>query len=487
MCETAYDTGSKAVSSSCKIVSRPRSVEFKSQLHDLQLSLFLQITFHFVHQISKEYRSLETENLQIKHCLQTIEEKLQWGPSEQWTNYDFEKLNERIFDETKVSLSVTTLKRVWGRIKYPHDPSLTTLNVLALFIGFPDWRAFLQANGVQESQIESLEEKTVDHNNLSKAKKMNWYLPLGMMLLIGLVFVFSAKIFTKQDVEQSTKINAEDYQFQADKVKSEGLPNSVVFTYDAAKSPSDSVYIVQTWDMRRKTLVPKSGKYHSAIYYHPGYFKSKLVINNQIVKTHDIQIGTAGWLALVDREDKPFYFDKKDFLSENEVAIDLLDLKNNLLFDPQNSPKVRFFNHKDLGEIYSNDFIFETTLKNDFSSGDNACHFVTVMIQCVEDMMFIPLCDLACVGEAELYAVGKSMDAKKDDLRGFGSDLTNWTKLRIESKDNVIAFYVNGIKATSFAHVGEPAKIVGLQYQFNGAGAVKDTWMEDGAGKRIIF
>ena len=101
--------------------------------------------------------------------------------------------------------------------------------------------------------------------------------------------------------------------------------------------------------------------------------------------------------------------------------------------------------------------------------------------------MFIPLCDLACVGEAELYAVGKSMDAKKDDLRGFGSDLTNWTKLRIESKDNVIAFYVNGIKATSFAHVGEPAKIVGLQYQFNGAGAVKDTWMEDGAGKRIIF
>ena len=92
----------------------------------------------------QENRSLEIENLQIKHCLQTIEEKLQWGPCEQWTNYDFEKLSERIFDETKVSLSVTTLKRVWGRIKYPHDPSLTTLNVLALFIGFPDWRAFLQ-------------------------------------------------------------------------------------------------------------------------------------------------------------------------------------------------------------------------------------------------------------------------------------------------------------------------------------------------------
>ncbi|WPQ63248.1 hypothetical protein SIO70_00025 [Chitinophaga sancti] len=47
-----------------------------------------------------------------------IETRLNWGKSSEWTNYDFEKLSVAIQDKTGVTLSVTTLKRLWGKLKY---------------------------------------------------------------------------------------------------------------------------------------------------------------------------------------------------------------------------------------------------------------------------------------------------------------------------------------------------------------------------------
>ncbi len=71
----------------------------------------------------------------IKKCLQLIEEKVNWGPSQHWSNYDFEKLSLAIEDKTGVVLSITTLKRIVGKVRYDHSPTLTTLNTLAKFPG----------------------------------------------------------------------------------------------------------------------------------------------------------------------------------------------------------------------------------------------------------------------------------------------------------------------------------------------------------------
>ena len=45
-------------------------------------------------------------------------------------------------------ISSNTLKRVWGRIKYDSKPSETTLNTLAQFQGFGDFREF--KNSIRE-------------------------------------------------------------------------------------------------------------------------------------------------------------------------------------------------------------------------------------------------------------------------------------------------------------------------------------------------
>jgi len=71
-----------------------------------------------------------------------IEEVLGWGTSKGWTNADMEKLSELIFTKTGVSLSISTFKRLFGKVRYNSIPTLSTLNALVQFIGFDSWRTY---------------------------------------------------------------------------------------------------------------------------------------------------------------------------------------------------------------------------------------------------------------------------------------------------------------------------------------------------------
>ena len=76
----------------------------------------------------------------IDSLVAQIEEQLGWGSGSDWSNKDFEELSDRIFDSTKKRLSVTTLKRIWGRAEMVANPSSATLDILSEFIGYKNWR-----------------------------------------------------------------------------------------------------------------------------------------------------------------------------------------------------------------------------------------------------------------------------------------------------------------------------------------------------------
>ncbi|MEP7323791.1 MAG: hypothetical protein ABI761_17830 [Saprospiraceae bacterium] len=427
-------------------------------------------------------------------CLAKIEQNLGWGTSADWNNFDFEKLSNEIESKTTVLLSVTTLKRLWGKIKYDHDPSLTTLNTLAQYLRYEDWRTFKLDQTKKESIVKEkvipFEEKKVliKENKIRKYKTTQ--LVFATLAFLGLIFIFA---LTAKDKPALTKrvINPDLYSFMADKVLSTGVPNSVVFHYDAtAASTSDSVFIVQTWDMRRKTLVDKNNHEHSALYYFPGYFKSKLIIDSIIVKTHDLQIATDGWLGLIQNDAlgviAPTYFDTKDINQDGVQEVDKAVLKKYEVPLLPVSPKVRFFNQRDLGDLMNDNFIFETSIRNDHKEGDNACQFVQVLIQCKDDIIIIPLSASPCIGDLRLIVAGITVDSKSADLSGFGADLSQWTDLKVICENKLMKFYVNNKEAFHLTFLHPPVGIVGVQYRFNGVGAVKNTSFTNKTGKIVL-
>ena len=97
---------------------------------------------------------MEKEKQLLTLCRRLIEESLNWGDSSIWGNDDFEQLSEKIFDKTKVQLSISTLKRIWGKVRYENFPTAATLNALAGFLDYESWRDFRQKNGAVEPAIE---------------------------------------------------------------------------------------------------------------------------------------------------------------------------------------------------------------------------------------------------------------------------------------------------------------------------------------------
>jgi hypothetical protein len=229
----------------------------------------------------------QTDAWYLEQCLLQIEKKLEWGPRSDWTNYDFEKLSEAISEATGITLSISTLKRLWGRVTYNNVPALNTLNTLARYAGYEDWRAFKQNGKAPVPQQVKAEKKTLTIRPSGIMRRLQpYYWMLGMVPLLAAVYFLTS---LKKHV---TTPDPEDFAFSADKMVTSGLPNSVVFHYDATAALTDSVHIVQTWDMNRKTLVPKDKHAHFAIYYYQGLFRTNLLADGKVMRTHDLLVGT---------------------------------------------------------------------------------------------------------------------------------------------------------------------------------------------------
>ncbi|WP_428659732.1 hypothetical protein [Runella sp.] len=421
-------------------------------------------------------------NSQISKLKNQIETQLHWGDSADWSKYDFEKLSEQMAEKTGVCLSVSTLKRIFGKVNYKSEPSLTTLNTLSQFLDYADWRDFEIKNAGSIVVVEFKEEK-VPTPSVAPAK---WN---RRFLIFVLLAIASGGIFSFFLLAGKPKYDAADFRFHSKTMLTEGLPNSVVFDFDASKANAlDSVFICQTWDTRRKVLVNKNDRHHSSIYYYPGYFRAKLMIGNQIIREHDIQIKTKGWLGLVEADwgTQPLYFQPSEISTPGAVEINkALLTKYNLPLTPS-PPKIRFFNQKDIKGIMTDNFTFETQLKNEYVEGANACQKIEVLLQAKNDIMIIPLVKKGCVGDIYLAAYGHYVQSTKEDLSGFGCDPKEWTTLKVECKNGLMKFYVNNSMVHQAQMPNKATEIVGVQYRFNGMGAIRSTWLQGTTGK-ILF
>jgi len=338
---------------------------------------------------------MEKEKQLLRLCCRQIEETLNWGDSETWSNDDFEHLSQKIFDKTRVQLSISTLKRIWGKVRYENSPTTATLNALAGFLGYESWREFRQkSESVHQPAVagnKSALPATVSAPLLAiKSKKVNLVIGIAAVLAIGLSLLFIANKKGPQPVDPS-KI-----KFDAVKV-SDTLPNSVVFNYDASAFHSDSVYIQQSWDPKRRERVDGNGKQHTSIYYHPGYFIAKLIVDNQIKKECVVNIQTNGWKGIIDKDPVPTYLSPKDSQNDGFMGITAPTLQQKTGSPVFNDVWVKFADVHDFKDIDPNNFIFETNLRNTSSVEASICRRVNSLILLKGSAISLPLCDKGCI------------------------------------------------------------------------------------------
>jgi len=428
-----------------------------------------------------------TEELLLEKAKKLVETQSGWGASNDWTNADFIALSEKIQQQTGVSISHVTLKRLWGKVKYDSLPNTHTLDTLVQYTGYENWRQFKvkNTNGhiAEVSQPQALPQQTAPAPVpavVQPAKKRSRLVKIAGIALV--VIAVPAILFFITGSRNTDKIAVAEYSFSSKTVVAQGLPNSVVFDYDASKSPYDSVVIQQSWDKNRQVNVSKNDKHHTSIYYYPEYYHAKLIVGNQVVKQHDLLIKTDGWTPIIQHNPTPVYLDKKDVFNNGVMKITADQVKAHNIAEEPEPAKVIMCHVEDFGEIYSDDFTMEASLKNDYKEGGAVCQQTKIYILCQESGIWIPLCAKGCVSATDLLFTNFYKSGKQENLSAFGVDFSKFVKVKVESKKGTANIYINDKLAYTIPGGIIKTKIYGIDFQFEGGGTVDYVKLNNGSG-----
>ncbi|MEP4095145.1 hypothetical protein [Reichenbachiella sp.] len=390
----------------------------------------------------------------LDYCKTKIEGILNWGSSIQWENQEFEELSQIIFNKTGVNLSHTTLKRVWGKVKYDNRPSISTLDALAKFLDYPSWSALKRAREINKKGEPTRPSLVI------RSKKF------ALIMVLVIMASFSSWYIITSNVAKNPKL-AENLKFEA-KYSSFGLPNTVIFSFDATELSAKEFVIQQSWDKSKRINVTNDQTKATCVYYYPGYFRSKFVADEVVLKETDVYIETKGWQSTINTNPLPVYLSDKDLIKTGALRLS----ENGLKHLGRHYEPVSFHYYKREKNISGDHFNFETSIRYDMANKVSACKYAKVVLHFSEGVFLIPFVIPGCVGEANLLVMDNFISGQKNDLSAFGISLDDWQKIAISSLNKHLSIYINDQEIYSAKYQMEPGHLVGISYQFDGAGEV---------------
>lgn len=405
-----------------------------------------------------------------------IEEKLGWRPAEEWRNFEFSRLSEQIFDATGVSLSATTLKRIFGKVNYQSFPSTATLNTLSLFLGYGSWMDFK----TRTSRLQAVNGET---KPVKKSKPViRKTIILVLLLLICISVLLSAILLPRSG--RPAFPDPEGVVFKSRSL-SEGLPNTVVFNVDLKQIGADHIRIQQSWDSTRTIPLGRGQTEATGFYYYPGYYRAKLIADEKVIREHDLFIRSEKWMATLDLEPVPTYIKPADLLFDQEMTVSGQVLKAVSKFE-----KPVFLTYhlvKPFQDLRSDNFTMETSLKNTYREGAAVCQTAKIFILGTNGAFIIPFSIPGCVSNINLKFYQTYLDGRSHDLSPFGTDLSDWNKVRIEVKNRHVRIFLKDKLIREQDYQADAGAIAGLRISFLGAGAVQYVHLLDGAGRPVYM
>ncbi len=405
-----------------------------------------------------------SENKEILRLRECLEKHLNWGKASDWHSSMYTELSDKIFEKCQVMLSAATLKRFWGAVNHEGAPSISTLDTLSQFLDFANWREFkLEGHKKRKAKLP----KHIPRKSLYVTA--GFFIALIMILIVGNKRVDDPEVLAAIPFSSRPVTNT--------------FPNSVVFDFDLKNVRSDSILIQQYWDPTKTIKVNRDQKQATGIYYFPGYFRAKLLIDGQSVKEHDLYLRSDGWIGTIDYRPVPKYFDF-DGLNEDQLICsnDLIEEVKSL----EEPTSTTFHYVSDLGSISGDNFTLRSTLKVLWNDKWAVCQSARIYILATDGAMIIPFSNIGCSSDNGLMLNEIFLSGKKHDLSAFGTDLSKYSDIEIMVRNKKISVSINDNLVYEGQYEETMGRLVGLRYRFMGVGEVASFTLQDQASTSIL-
>jgi hypothetical protein len=428
-------------------------------------------------------KNLPEENY-ISYCLFKVEDKLGWHESSNWRHRDFVKLSEMIYDDTKYRISLTTLKRIWGKVHYTGNVGPTTLDALSTFLGYTDWMDFKIKNQIEVEELAEDEQKgylkqTIITSNKKRVKKIN-----HIFIIILLVFCVVAGLFfvlkrTNKPVKDYSVYNFTTYNPKGT------VPYAVKFSFDVSNILADSIFI-KAGDGGRKHYIKPDDNFLTRMYFTPGAQKAVLMADNVVLQEIDLFAGTDGWLGLIKRPETthPIYFREDSIIQMNRLYISPQELKKGQINTSQaffvNFYYVKHFN------IDGDDFSFRVRIRNNVSEGGDVCQKTNVGILSSNSFMVIPLINEGCIALAKLFISDTYVNGWTNDLSDFARDMDQWQEVYVRTKNKKAKIYINDEMIREINYDKPMGEVIGFRIEFQGCGSIDFVELFDQENQKVF-
>lgn len=416
-----------------------------------------------------------SEREYLTRCKRLIEEKFHFGNGHgELRQRDFEYLADDIQERSGITLSLSTLKRLWKN-DYDKLPHPSTLQALVSVLGYKDWQEFKLRNTNHP-------ETPAFAQGQKPATRFNPWVLVPIVLVAAVIFWLIA---FRSGPNHKKPVVKGPVTFTGNKTVSEGVPNTVIFNYDVSNVDADSFFFQQSWNPLEKDKIDRKDKVYTNIYYYPGFHRAKLIANDSIIKRFRVHITTDGWFPLTrySRTDShPVYIKQKDaagdsvlHLGREELASSDVNLEKDFVICYYN---VRSF------DAHSDNFLLDTRIKVD-NQKTLACAGFELTVITEEHIYFLRLMGKGCERDAAVKMGEEVHDGSNKDLSVFGRDLFQWQNLQIKVAGKQATIFLDDKPVYSLGYKNDFGKIVGLVYNFTGTGAIDYVRLSDAGGKLV--
>jgi hypothetical protein len=394
----------------------------------------------------------------IKICLEEISRKAGFADSGSLRQRDLEHISEEIEKSTGILISLSTIKRLLNG-QFNRLPQTATLNAITAHLGYDNWQDFRTKK--QETKPKPL---SVSESPKTEKRRIPYKAAVPAAAVVIFLLMVSLNYFSKPDA-----ISGKNVSFEAKKIASNDIPNTVVFTYDLSKADGDSFFIQQSWDRDRRVRIDKSKNTLTDIYYEPGYHNAKLMVNDKVVKVIDVSIPTNDWFFFSKPElfrGLPTYIRPAAPVRKGVLSLTPEDIVKSKI-DPQHENYYSYTFFPEKFAAASDNFRLKTRIR--FKEVKNVmCPRIMHEVCGQSNSLFFFTTLPGCTGTIDANVGEHFMSGKTTDLSGFGCDIREWQDIEVIVKNREAKFYINGKEIFSRSYTKSPGLITGLVFSSNG-------------------
>lgn len=391
----------------------------------------------------------------LLQLINELEAKVKLGSRENWTNNEYQKIANLIFEESNIKISSSTIRRLFKeRNKLVNLPQRETLNALAITVGYTNWAAYT--------------------NDKSKLKDTNkkYILPVQIRYIV-FVFIFigavlSLVVFKKSNIDYSNIV------FEGSHLVGNKVPHTVFVKYNLGES--NQVFYID-WDDHlpdgSEPDLPVLLDNNEGIITHTYYNKRKYKITlldkkGNLIKELNPQINTKGWECFVLSNNDLFKIDSVNFQFDDKLDASAYINNNAERFDNYD---LRLF-YRNIGDFNVKDnFVFSFEVEPKFNEDKVECHHLQVEIFGANNYFLFTLMQEGCENFSSLNIGNKIIRGEENDLSKLSIPNNKKTSIQIEVRNSKL-FLFNNSKIYTAEMEKEFGSVLGIRFEFKGAGII---------------